>query len=394
MDSDSSGVLAKLRRTTEQFHSLPELERKLASGKPLRVKYGVDATAPFLHIGHAVNLWMMRALQEAGHTVVFLLGDFTTRIGDPTGKSHTRPVLSDAEIDRNAEAFLAQVGHVLMMDPAVFEVRRNSEWFSAMSIADFLGLLSSVTHGHLISRDMFRQRIASDVPIYMHEMLYPILQGYDSVMIESDLTIVGTDQLFNEMMGRFFQERAGQEQQVIITTKITPGTDGKEKQSKSLGNYIALADTPRDKFGKVMSIPDDLIRSYFEVYTDEPLEAIQQFAAKDPMGAKKQLATALVRRYHGGPVAQSEREWFDNTFSRRLTPEDIPVVRVPLDETLVNIAKRIRPDDSKAKLRGIIANGGFRVDGSPVLEPESVPTWDRATIRIGKLTWAIVERNL
>jgi tyrosyl-tRNA synthetase len=239
---------------------------------------------------------------------------------------------------------------------------------------------------------MFRQRIANDVPIYMHEMLYPILQGYDSVMIESDLTIVGTDQLFNEMMGRLYQERFNQPPQVVITTKITPGTDGKEKQSKSLGNYIALADSARDKFGKIMSIPDNLILPYFEVYTDVPMREIDHQVKLDPMDTKKSLAAAIVERYHGQAIATDEREWFDKTFSQRQTPTDIPVVRAQSDLTLLDIAKLIRPDDSRSKLREIITSGGLRVDGVAAKTPDAQPTWMSAVIRVGKRTWARIER--
>ena len=187
-----------------------------------------------------------------------MIGDFTTRIGDPTGRNQTRPIIAPEDIEKNAEEFIKQIGTVVHTDPAVFEVRRNSEWYANMPLDRFLELVSMVTHARLVSRDMFRDRIANDVEIYMHEVLYPVLQGYDSVMLQSDLTIVGSDQLFNENLGRFYQERFGQAPQVIITSKITPGTDGRNKQSKSLNNYIGLIDSPRDKYGKIMSMPDDL----------------------------------------------------------------------------------------------------------------------------------------
>ena len=230
-----------LARTTDEIYSLEELKKKLALEKPLRIKYGVDVTAPFLHIGHAVNLWMMRYFQEHGHKVVFLIGDFTTRIGDPTGRGAARKVPTRDEIDANANHFIEQVGKVLLTDPAVFEVRRNSEWFDKMSVAEFFPLLAMLTHARLVQRDMFQKRIREHQEIYMHEMLYPLLQGYDSYMLESDLTIVGTDQLFNELMGRFYQEKFDQPPQIVMTSKITPGTDGKEKQSKTIGNYIVGA---------------------------------------------------------------------------------------------------------------------------------------------------------
>lgn len=293
-----------LERTIDQTFSLEEMHAKLRLKRPLRIKYGVDATAPFLHIGHAVNIWMMRELQEHGHIVVFLLGDFTTRIGDPSGKSETRKVIPREEIEANADEFLRQVSHILLTDSAVFEVRRNSEWYENMRLGDFMSLLSMVTHSKLIQRDMFQKRIQKGHEIHMHEMLYPILQGYDSVMLKSDLTIVGTDQLFNELMGRFYQEKLGQTPQVVITTKITPGTDGVEKQSKSIGNYIALTDAPRDKYGKVMSIPDSLIIPYLEIYTLVPVEKVcdmekrMESGALNPHGRKK---GACARRHRAVP---------------------------------------------------------------------------------------------
>ncbi|MDP7552581.1 MAG: tyrosine--tRNA ligase, partial [Nitrospinaceae bacterium] len=241
LDNSGKKLLESFARTSEEIFSLNEFEELLKSGKQIRIKYGVDVTSPFLHIGHAVNLWMMRELQELGHKVIFLIGDFTTQIGDPTGRSDTRPIILREEIEKNAEEFIRQAKMVLRFDdPNLLEVRKNSEWFSEYSLSDFLKLLAMVTHARLISRDMFQRRIEKQEDIYMHEMIYPILQGYDSYVLESDLTIIGSDQLFNEMLGRFYQQKLGQKPQVIITTKITPGIDGKAKQSKSLDNYIGL----------------------------------------------------------------------------------------------------------------------------------------------------------
>lgn len=255
-------VLAHLSRTTDQVFGRDDLLSRLASGRPLRIKFGVDCTAPDLHLGHAVNLWMMRYLQDLGHTVVFLLGDTTTRIGDPTGRSTTRPVLTQAEIDRNAQAFLEQVTIVLRSDPEVLEVRRNSEWYDAMAVTDLISELSLVTHSQLMSRDMFQTRLRNNREIAMHELIYPVLQGFDSVALESDLTIVGSDQLFNETMGREMQAKHGQLPQTVITSTITPGLDGGPKQSKSLNNYVGLAQSADDKFGRLMTLNDDLISAH------------------------------------------------------------------------------------------------------------------------------------
>ena len=386
--------LSRLERTIDKIYSLDELRHKLAENRPLRIKYGVDVTAPFLHIGHAVNLWMMRFFQDHGHKVIFLIGDFTTRIGDPTGKSQTRKQIDRDEIERNAEEFIKQVRLVLRDDPDVFEIRRNSEWFDKMPTSEFLSLLSMMTHSRLISRDMFQKRIAQQQEIFMHELIYPILQGYDSYMLGSDLTIVGTDQLFNELMGRFYQEKLGQKSQVVITTKITPGTDGKEKQSKSLGNYIALADSPRDKFGKVMSIPDSLIGDYMEVYTDIPLKRVNDIKEKlakgnmNPMEAKKELAAAIVARYHGDEVAHYEEEWFTNTFSKRKTPDDIPEVKIENARLPVEVLQTCLPDKSRSALRRLIEQGAVSLNGvrvTSITEPLELKNGD--IIKVGKTKW-------
>src|SRR5579871_82550 len=360
MKAATQQILNRFARTTEEVYNLDEFRDRLETGRPLKVKYGVDVTAPFLHIGHAVNLWMQREMQEHGHVVQFLIGDFTTRIGDPTGKSKVRPVIPPEQIEHNAQEFIRQVSAVLLTDPAVFEVRRNSDWFGKMPAEEFLKLLSMVTHSKLIARDMFQRRISAGDEIYLHEMLYPVLQGYDSKMLESDLTIVGTDQLFNELMGRFFQERFGQPPQVVMTTKITPGTDGIEKQSKSLGNYIALADSPKDKFGKVMSIPDGLMLSYFEVYTLVELTELEPLRAatlSDPMKWKKRLAREIVARYHGQEVAAEEEERFTLQFSKKEAPADARQVKVEGEITWLALLHRELPDHSNGDIRRLIQQG-------------------------------------
>ncbi len=388
-----------LQRTTEEAYSLEQFKDKLKSGKPLRIKYGVDVTAPFLHIGHAVNLWAMRELQELGHKVVFLIGDFTTRIGDPTGKSKTRPTIPPEQIERDAEDFIRQVSQILKTDPAVFEIRRNSEWFGTMSVERFMGLLAMSTHAKLIQRDMFQKRLREGSEIYMHEMLYPILQGYDSYELESDLTIVGTDQLFNELMGRFYQERLSQEPQVVLTTAITPGTDGREKQSKSRGNYIALSDTPRDKFGKAMSLKDDLVAEFLRVYTFVPLDEIDGMEAAikagelNPMEAKRRLGRAQVERYHDEQTAVDEDKWFTEVFSRRSTPEDVPTITInSLDVPLIDILKQCMPEESLSSLRRLVAQGGVRVGDNKLIDIEqrnAISSGD--VLRAGKRRWFKIE---
>ncbi|GAA3090862.1 tyrosyl-tRNA synthetase [Kribbella aluminosa] len=389
-----NAVIDRLRRTTDLIVGADDLRERLDSGRPLRIKYGVDCTAPDLHLGHAVNLWMMRQLQDLGHRVVFLLGDLTTRVGDPTGRSETRPVLTPAQIDANAASFLEQVSLVLRTDPSVFEVRRNSEWYDAMPVAELLGLFAQVTHAQLMARDMFRDRVAAGREIAVHELVYPVLQGYDSFAMESDLTIVGSDQLFNEQLGRHFQQRLGAPPQVVITTPITPGIDGRAKQSKSLNNYIGLTDSPRDKFGKLMSIPDELVEAYARVYTELPPETVAALAdASGPAArdAKLRLAAAVVTRYHGAGVAKAELDAFRRTFTDRTEPADMPELTVALAHpTVLDLLRAAHPNASNSDLRRLLRQGAVTLNGIrqhnpatevdlPVILKSGPRTWHRAT---------------
>lgn len=394
MQNNTKLILNAFARTTGEILSLDEWKNLLNSGRRLRIKYGVDVTAPYLHIGHAVNLWMMRLLQDCGHKVIFLIGDFTTQIGDPTGKNKMRPVIPQEEINRNTEEFIAQARMVLRFDdPELLEIRRNSEWFGKMPTGEFLKLLSMVTHGRLVSRDMFQKRLEEEQDIYMHEMIYPVLQGYDSFILQSDVTIIGSDQLFNEMMGRFYQERLGQTAQVIITTKITPGIDGGAKQSKSLDNYIGLGHSPRDKFGRCMRIPDALIHLYFEVYTsvsEAMLQEIESLIQTNPLEAKKMLATEIVRRYHGDEVAKAEREWFDKTFSQKQIPEDVPVIELPASTmSAMEILVLFFVDTkSRTEIRKLFQQGAVKKDGIKVTDPtQQLELSGKEVFQVGKRTW-------
>jgi tyrosyl-tRNA synthetase len=385
-----------LQRTAADIITADDLRTKLASNRQLRIKYGVDVTAPFLHIGHAVNMWAMREMQQAGHKVVLLIGDFTTRIGDPTGRSATRPVIPPGQIDRDAEAFVAQASRVLLTDPAVLEIRRNSEWWAPMRLEAFLNLLAQVTHARLIQRDMFQARIAEGSEIRVHELLYPILQGYDSCELDSDLTIVGTDQHFNELMGRFFAERLGGSPQVVITTELTPGIDGRAKQSKSLGNYIALSDSARDMFGKAMRLPDHLATMYLRHYTMVPLGEIATMESEmragqlNPMDAKRKLGRALVERYHSAAEAVAEDEWFSRVFSRGFVPDDVPTVAIAdPNRTLLEVLSRCLPGQSNTALRRLITDGSVRLGGQRKLtDPDQRHALSSGdVVRVGKRRW-------
>jgi tyrosyl-tRNA synthetase len=394
MGLSNEELLASFARTTSEMFSGEELKRLLQSGRRLRVKYGVDVTAPYLHIGHAVNLWMMRQMQDMGHCAIFLIGDFTTRIGDPTGRDALRPVLPPEEIARNVEAFIEQARMILRFDdPELLEIRRNAEWYGQMSAEEMLRLLSLVTHARLLARDMFQARIEQGRDIYLHELLYPVLQGYDSVMLRSDLTIIGSDQLFNEMLGRFYQERHGQAPQVVITTRITPGIDGKAKQSKSLGNYIGLGHTAREKFGRTMKVPDELIPLYLEVYTALPMAEIEQVKTSltsDPMRAKLFLAHELVQRYHGPEQADQEQAWFLETFSARQVPADIPTL--PLLAEPVSAFELVRRffagQKSNSAIWRLFEQGAVECNGQKIRQGEVlVESRPGDAWRVGRRVW-------
>jgi tyrosyl-tRNA synthetase len=387
-------MVTNFARTTEEMFSLAEWKQLHASGRQLRIKYGVDVTAPHLHIGHAVNMWMMRRLQDMGHKVQFLIGDFTTRIGDPTGRNKQRPLIPQTEIEANAQEFIAQARMVLRFDdPNLLEIRHNSEWYERMSAQDLLHLFSLLTHARLVSRDMFQARIQRGDDIHMHEMLYPVLQGYDSVELQSDLTIIGSDQLFNEMLGRFYQERFGQPPQVIITTRITPGIDGKAKQSKSLGNYIGLSHSPRDKFGRIMKLPDHLIVSYLEVYTDVLMEQIAEIAKQvthEPMKCKLFLAHEIVQRYHGATVADQEQQWFVETFSARNVPSDILELTVDSSEyTAFVLVKRFFGEQkSNREIRRLFEQGAISLNEHTINVPDQIVEARGGDVwRVGKRSW-------
>jgi len=368
MKIDKEKIKQLLSRNVEQVIDTEILEKRLLSGKKLRIKYGVDVTSPMLHLGHGVNLWKMRAFQELGHKVVFLIGDFTTRIGDPTGKSIVRPQISKKQIEKDAAEYKKQVSKILLTNSSVFEERRNSEWYDKMKLNEFFQLLSKITHAQLIQRDMFQERIKKEQEIYIHELLYPILQGYDSVMLRSDLTIIGQDQLFNELIGRDYQKVFNQAPQNIITTIITPGIDGKEKQSKSLGNYIAILDTPKDKYGKIMSIPDSLIISYFKVYTRLLSSEIKKFEKQLKQGAnprdlKAHLGFEIVRLYHGEKAADKAEKEFNRIFRDKKLPEDIPVYKINKKSfKLIDILVETKLTVSKGEARRLIEQRGVKID--------------------------------
>ncbi|MFM1990534.1 MAG: hypothetical protein RJA99_3491 [Pseudomonadota bacterium] len=367
-------ALAVARRGCDELLIEADFLRKLvrsdATGQPLRIKLGLDPTAPDLHLGHTVVLNKMRQLQDLGHTVIFLIGDFTAMIGDPSGRNATRPPLTREQIEANARTYFEQAS--LVLDPARTEIRYNSEWSDPLGARGMIQLAAKYTLARMLERDDFTKRYKGGIPISVHELLYPLMQGYDSVALKSDLELGGTDQKFNLLVGRELQKEYGQEPQCILTMPLLVGLDGVDKMSKSKGNYVGITDAPDDMFGKLMSISDDLMWTYFELLsalTIEQLAALKAECAsgRNPRDAKVLLAGEMVARFHGPAAAAAAREAFESRFSRGALPEDLPEVNVA--GAPIGIAQLLKqaglvPSTSEA-LRNV-EQGGVRIDGDKV----------------------------
>lgn len=344
-----------------------KLERAAKTGKPLRVKLGLDPTAPDIHVGHTVVIRKLKAFQELGHTVIFLIGDFTGMIGDPSGKNVTRPPLSREEINANAETYKAQMFKLL--DPEKTELRFNGEWMDKFGAADFIKLCAKTTVKQILERDDFTKRMAEEKPISLHELLYPLVQGYDSVALEADVELGGTDQKFNLLMGRNLQREYAQEPQVIITTPLLEGLDGVNKMSKSLNNYIGINEPPGEMFGKVMSISDELMWRYYELLTDLSISEISNLRSeveggKNPRDLKVSLARSIIKDFHGSEAAAEAADEFERRFVKKEVPDEI-------EEQVVNGSTHGLADllamtglvASKGEARRLIDQGGVKVNG-------------------------------
>ena len=374
-----------------------DMRRKLAKGVPLRIKLGVDPTAPDLHLGHAVPLRKLRQFQDLGHTVVLIIGDFTALIGDPSGRNSTRPPLSMEQIDENAQTYIDQAMKIL--DPHKTELRRNSDWLAKLGFADLLRITSRFTVARTLERDDFAKRYREGVGISLHEFLYPVAQAYDSVAIEADLEMGGTDQLFNLLAGRELMEKSGMEPQVCLTLPLLEGTDGVQKMSKSYGNYVGLTDAPDDMFGKIMSIPDELTVKYYRLCTSIGVDEIDEIAAGLESGAlhpnavKRRLAREIVATYHGASAGPEAEAAFDRVFKQHEIPADIPEVAVALaDEVyLPGLLQALGLVASAGEGRRMIDGGAVKIDGEGV--PAATYALTRArvegkAIQVGKRRFA------
>ena len=388
--------IALIERGTVDFHSRDDLVKKLTrsleTGVPLTIKAGFDPTAPDLHLGHTVLIQKLKHFQTLGHQVVFLIGDFTGLIGDPTGKSDTRPPLTPEDVARNAETYKEQVFKIL--DPDKTRVVFNSTWLGKLTSFEMIRLASELTVARMLERDDFKKRFESNRPISIHEFLYPLIQGYDSVALKADVELGGTDQLFNLLMGRDLQRSRGQEPQVVLTTPLLEGLDGVNKMSKSLGNYIGISESPDSIFGKVMSVSDELMFRYYELLSDLSLAEIGELKAKvaagelHPKAVKVQLARELVARFHNPAAADEAERAFDQVFARHEVPDEVEEVRIAADEAEIWLPKLLLDAGlvkSTSDGRRMIQQAAVAIDGEKVTDSTAnVPCRGTVLLKVGK----------
>ena len=365
-----------------------KLFRSLKEGRPLKIKAGFDPTAPDLHLGHTVLLRKLRQFQDLGHEVIFLIGDFTGRIGDPSGRSEIRKQLSPEEVAENALTYKKQVSKVL--DIRRLKIVFNSQWFEKMKAVELGKLMTLYTVTRMMERDDFTKRMKEQKPLYMSEFLYPLLQGYDSVMLESDVEIGGTDQVFNLLVGRELQKDFRQEQQVVITMPLLEGLDGVQKMSKSYGNYVGISEAANEMFGKIMSLSDNMMMKYFELLTDENLEEIKKLHPKE---AKMRLSEIIATQYHSKEAAKKARQDFDNVFSKRNIPVDIMEYNLSADENIVELMVKNSLSASGNEARRLIEQGAVYLDNVRVESSDNIINKD-GVLKVGKRRFLKIIKNI
>lgn len=387
----------ELLRGTSEVIPADDFSDLIKSGKKLRVKAGFDPTSSDLHLGHTVLFNKLRQFQDCGHQVIFLIGDFTACIGDPSGKNITRPSLTAAEVAANADTYIAQAGKILDLEKV--EIRYNSEWLDKLDARALLELCMSQTVARLLERDDFTKRFQAQTPIALHELLYPVLQGYDSVALQADVELGGTDQKFNLIMGRNLQRQAGQDPQIVMTLPLLEGTDGVNKMSKSLDNYIGISEDATTIFGKVMSIPDTIMWRYYELLSSKSIAAITQLqedtkAGANPRDAKFELASELTERFHGDGAGVAARQDFIDRFSNKQLPDDIPEHNLEIgeqDPVIGPVLKQIGLVSSSSEAVRLIKQNAVSVDGAKISDPYLVlPRGTQVLIKVGKLRLAYV----
>lgn len=386
-----------IKRGVEAIYSEEDLLAKLKENRPLRIKLGMDPTAPDLHFGHTVVLNKLRHFQDLGHEVLFLIGDYTARIGDPTGKNNTRPPLSEEQVQQNAKTYAEQVFKILDKDKT--KIVFNSEWFGKMSAGDMIALASQVTVSRMLERDDFSKRYATQTPIAIHEFLYPLVQGYDSVALQADVELGGTDQTFNILMGRTLQGRYNQEAQVCITMPILEGLDGVQKMSKSLGNYIGIDDAAGVMFQKILSMPDTLIPRYFELLSFKPMDEVNALLdemanGRNPQEIKRILALELIERFHGRDAAENAHKSAGNRLADGELPVDLPEVTLALGEQdklfITQVLNGANLAKNSAQAKDMLSRGAVKVDGQVVDASFAMSAGQTVVIQAGKKAYAKV----
>ena len=390
---NANETLAVFQRGTDEILPLNELKKKLEKNKPLRIKAGFDPTAPDLHLGHTVLINKLKQLQDLGHEILFLIGDFTGMIGDPTGKSATRPPLTQEQVIENAQSYQDQVFKIL--DKEKTTVVYNSEWMNKMSSTEMIQLASQQTVARMLERDDFSKRYKSGKSISIHEFLYPLIQGYDSVALESDVELGGTDQKFNLLMGRELQKQAKMEQQVILTMPILEGLDGVQKMSKSLDNYIGIDDKPDDMFGKIMSISDELMWRYLELLSFESLETIASWKTEiengeNPRNIKFRLAEEIITRFHSNDNAKQAQQNFINRFAKNKVPDEMPEFNFDAGIKIANLLKDASLVNSTSDAFRMIKEGAAKIEGEKISDRNLVPASGTAVYQVGKRKFARV----
>ena len=390
--------LSVIKRGAVDLVSEEELVAKLEKGRPLRVKLGFDPTAPDLHLGHTVVMQKLHQFQELGHQVVFLIGDFTSRIGDPSGRSAARPPLTEAEIKVNLKTYVEQAGKIL--DPDRIELVYNSQWLGSMSFMDVVKLAQHYTVARMMEREDFKTRFQAGDPLGVHEFLYPLMQGYDSVAVKADVELGGTDQIFNLLVGRDLQRAYGQEPQVVVTMPLLVGTDGVQKMSKSYGNYVGVSDSPREMFGKLMSISDDLMWTYYDLLSDLSTKEIEELKIElvegrlHPKIAKENLAMEIIERFHSESDAASARDEFERMFAKKGMPDDVEEKEIAADGDLMPLVEVIFQAGlckSKSDARRMIEQNAVEVDGARVGDVKAeLSTKKTVLIKVGKRRFARV----
>ncbi|OOE54727.1 tyrosine--tRNA ligase [Salinivibrio kushneri] len=386
-------ALAELKRGVDEVIPEDELVAKLKEDRPLRIKLGADPTAPDIHLGHTVILNKLRAFQALGHEVIFLIGDYTGMVGDPSGKNTTRPPLTREQVLQNAETYKEQVFKIL--DPAKTRIEFNSKWLGELGTDGMIRLAASSTVARMLERDDFKKRYTSNQAIAIHEFIYPLLQGHDSVALEADVELGGTDQKFNLLMGRELQKQAGQSPQVVMTMPLLVGLDGVKKMSKSAHNYIGVSERPDDMFGKIMSISDDLMWDYYELLSFRPLEEVAQFkqdvqAGKNPRDIKILLAKEIIARFHSDADADAAEQTFVNRFQKGAMPDEMPSFTFEQGMAIANLLKEAGLVNSTSDALRMVRQGAVKIDGEKVEDTKLVPAAGEAVYQVGKRKFARV----